>query len=103
MPASCSVCPQSDELDVLRLTQTQRAPREVILKAEGQLVAEWVTLLEGECLKLLASDGRVLLDLAELSYADRRGVRMLRELPRGSLAIINCTPLVKELLNEDAV
>ena len=89
------------EIDVLRLTETKRGPIEVILKAEGQLVDEWVGLLEGECLKLLAREERVLLDLADVSYADRSGVRLLQELAKRPLSIINCTPLVRELLTED--
>jgi len=85
------------------LTQTKGNSREVVLKAEGQVVAEWVGLLEGECRKLMNNDERVLLDLAEVSYADRRGVQVLRELAKGSLSIINCAPLVQELLNEEAL
>lgn len=87
---------------MLRLTRTTRLPHEVVLKAEGQIVAEWVELLEEECLKLLASDLQVLLDLADVSYLDRRAVRLLRELAAGPLEIINCPPLVDELLREDA-
>lgn len=86
---------------MLRLTQSKRASREIILKAEGQLVAEWVSLLEGECLTLMANNDRVLLDLAGVSYADGPGIRMLRELAKRPLSIINCTPLVQELLAED--
>jgi anti-anti-sigma regulatory factor len=88
---------------VLRLTETKRASAEVVLKAEGQLVDEWVNLLKQECQRLLAGDDRVLLDLADVNYADSRGVQALRELAQSPLAIINCTPLVQELLAEEAL
>jgi hypothetical protein len=87
---------------MLRLTRTSERPMEVILKAEGQIVAEWVGLLEEECLELTARDQQVLLDLGDVSYLDRRAVRLIRALAAGPVSIINCSPLVEELLAEGA-
>ncbi len=87
---------------MLRLTRTTRLPHEVVLVVEGQIVAEWVGLLEEECLELLGTDQKVFLDLAAVSYLDRRAVRLLRELATRSVALINCPPLVDELVREDA-
>jgi anti-anti-sigma regulatory factor len=87
---------------MLRLTRTTRLPREVILVLEGQVVAEWVGLLEEECLALLRTDQKVLLDLSRVSYLDRRAARLLRDLAAGSIMLINCPPLVAELIREDA-
>jgi anti-anti-sigma regulatory factor len=87
---------------MLRLTRTTRLPHEVVLVVEGQIVAEWVGLLEEECLELLGTGQKVLLDLAGVSYLDRRAVRLLRELAGRSVALINCPPLVDDLVREDA-
>ena len=87
---------------MLRLTRTTRLPHEVVLVVEGQIIAEWVGLLEEECLELLGTGQKVLLDLAGVSYLDRRAVRLLRELAPRSGALINCPPLVDELVREDA-
>ena len=87
---------------MLRLTRTTRLPQEVVLVVEGQIVAQWVELLEAECLELLRSDLKLLLDLANVSYLDRRAVRLLRELAARSVSLINCPPLVDELVREDA-
>jgi anti-anti-sigma regulatory factor len=87
---------------MLRITRSSPSPSAVVLKAEGQLVAEWVGLLETECRELLGTNQRVILDLAEVNYLDRRAVRLLRELTRGSLALVNCPPLVEQLLTEEA-
>jgi anti-anti-sigma regulatory factor len=87
---------------MVRLTRTTRLPHEVVLVVEGQIVAEWVGLLEEECRKLLGTDQRVLLDLAGVSYIDRRGARLLRDLAAQSVMLINCPPLVDELVREDA-
>jgi anti-anti-sigma regulatory factor len=87
---------------MLRLTRTTQLPHEVVLVVEGQIVAEWVGLLEAECLELLGTDRKLLLDLADVSYLDRRAVRLLRELAARSVTLINCPPLVDELVKEDA-
>lgn len=86
---------------MLRLTRTTPNDSEIVLKAEGKIVAEWVGLLETECRELLATDRQVVLDLADISYLDRGAVRVVRELTRDSLRLINCPPLVEELLTED--
>ena len=87
---------------MLRLTRTTRLPHEVVLVLEGQIIAEWVGLLEAECLELLTTDRNLFLDLAGVSYLDRRAVRLLRELAARSVTLINCPPLVDELVREDA-
>jgi len=86
---------------MLRLTRTTRLPHEVVLLLEGQIVAEWVELLEAECLTLLRTDQNVLLDLSRVSYLDRRAARLLRNLAARSVQLINCPPLVADLVTED--
>jgi anti-anti-sigma regulatory factor len=95
-------CRHPFEDSMLRLTRTTRLPHEVILLLEGQIVAEWVELLEAECLTLLRSDQNVLLDLSRVSYLDRRAARLLRDLAARSVQLINCPPLVADLVTEDA-
>ena len=86
---------------MLRLTRTTPDPTATILKAEGQIVGDWVGLLEAECRQLLATEPRVLLDLADVSYLDPQAVRTLKALTGESLRLVNCPPLVEELLTED--
>ena len=87
---------------MLRLTRTSKPPHEVILLLEGQIVAQWVRLLEDECRELLSADQRVLLDLSGVSYLDRQAARLLRELSDRSVRLINCPPMVDQLVREDA-
>jgi anti-anti-sigma regulatory factor len=89
------------EISMLRLTRTTEGPLGVVLKAEGLVMAEWAELLEAECRELLAVNLRVVLDLGGVRYLDRAAVHMLRELTRGTLGLVNCPPLVEELLAED--
>lgn len=87
---------------MLRLTRTTPNPDEVVVILEGRLYGEWVELLEDECEQLRRTERRVLVDLASVSYVDRRGARLLRELPRRGVALVNCPPLVDEMVREDA-
>jgi anti-anti-sigma regulatory factor len=87
---------------MLRLTCIRARSHEVTLQAEGQIVAEWVALLEEECRELLEQDHHVSLDLGKVSYLDQRAVKMLHDLAGKPVSIVNCSPLVAELLREDA-
>lgn len=86
---------------MLRLTRTAQSPRRVVIKAEGQIVAEWVSVLEDECRDLAGRDRQVVLDLANVSYLDGRAVKLIRALAAGPVSIVNCSPLVEELLAEE--
>jgi anti-anti-sigma regulatory factor len=86
---------------VLRLTRTAESRNRIVLKAEGRIVAEWVSVLEDECRELATRDRRVVLDLADVSYLDGRAVKLIRTLTAGRVSIVNCSPLVEELLAEE--
>lgn len=87
---------------MLRLTRTTQSSDGAVLVLEGRLVGEWVELLEDECAQLLRTDRKVLLDLAAVSFVDRRGARLLRDLAARPVTLVNCSPLVAELVREDA-
>jgi len=85
---------------MLRLSRTSQGPGETVLKVEGQILADCVEVLEKECLELLGRDRRVLLDLGEVNYLDSRSAHVLRTLAADRVAIVNCSPLLQELLAE---
>lgn len=87
---------------MLRVTRTTPRPDEVVMIVEGRLYGEWVELLEDQCAQLSRTDRKVLLDLAGVGFVDRRGARLLRDLAASGVALINCPPLVDEMVREDA-
>jgi hypothetical protein len=87
---------------MLRLTRTTQQADEVVLVLEGQIIGEWVELLEAECLELLSTQRKLSLDLANVSYLDRRAVALLGRMAARSVNLVNCPPLVDELVREDA-
>jgi len=84
---------------MLRLSRTTQGPSDTVLKVEGQILADCVEILEQECRELMARDRRVVLDLREVNYLDTRAARVLRSLA-GRVSIINCSPLLQDLLAE---
>lgn len=68
------------------------------LKLEGSIVADWVALLEDECLCALRDTRTLVLDLSAVTFVDRAGATMLRSIARENLEIVHASPLVAELL-----
>jgi hypothetical protein len=84
---------------VLSITRVAESASHVSLKLEGQIVSEWVSLPERECLTWLQEKRRVILDVSEVTFIDRRGLEMLRRLISPFLQIINTPALIEELLH----
>jgi hypothetical protein len=81
-------CRRDEEDDVtLRITREEESGPRAELRLEGRLVAEWVGLLERECLGVLRSRGAMSLDLAGVNFVDRAGVRTLARLSRAGVEI----------------
>ncbi len=83
---------------MLRITTLAETSAELTLKLEGALASEWVTELERECRRALAQRQRVALDFKDVTSVDRRAARVLAELTAENVAIVNCPPIVRELL-----
>lgn len=68
------------------------------LVLEGQVMSEWVALLEHECVRALGEKPNVVLDFSAVRFIDGRGVAMLKRIATKHLQIVNASPLVEELL-----
>ncbi len=83
---------------MLRITALREGRWLVRLKLEGQIVSDWVALLEDECLESLREDQTVVLDFSAVTFVDCAGVAMLKKIATDSLQIVNVSPLVADLL-----
>ncbi|MFQ5684783.1 MAG: STAS domain-containing protein [Candidatus Binatia bacterium] len=83
---------------MLRITKVTESPSLVTMKLEGTITADWVSLLEKECLKFMEKNRKVVLDFSEVTFVDRRGVEMLGKMPDKKIRVINCCALIKDLL-----
>ena len=83
---------------MLRVTRVSEDSASVTLKVEGEIVSEWVSVLERECLASLEAKTLAILDLAGVTFIDAEGVAMLKRLGFQRVKIVNCSPLVADLL-----
>jgi anti-anti-sigma regulatory factor len=84
---------------MLKLTWSDLPAPKMALSVEGRITGEWAHLLERECRALLAANGAVRLDLRGVTYVDRIGVSVLSRLAEESVELVNCLPLIEELLS----
>lgn len=84
---------------MLRITPVSKDKGTVMLKLEGKIHADWASLLEQECLRLVHQRKRVLLDFSGVSYVDPDGIAVVRNFPNGHIQIINCPRFIAELLD----
>lgn len=64
---------------------------------EGKLIGAWVS----ETRKIVATasaSNRVCLNLQGLTFADSRGIELLRTLRREGIPLLDCSPLIEGLL-----
>ena len=71
------------------------------LKAEGRIVGGWVDLLERAALGALADGFHAIIDVRDVSFADAAGIVMLRRLARTGVRLVDPSPYVAALLDED--
>ena len=83
---------------MLRISIIKETRSVVILKIEGRLVSEWVSLLEKECSRWMHHNRERLLDLEEVTYVDTSGLTLLRRLTRSSWKVSRCSSFVRQLL-----
>jgi anti-anti-sigma regulatory factor len=69
-----------------------------VLSVAGDLVGEWVALLEQECAGRLATHPQLGLDLSELRRVDEAGVEALRRLRKQGARIGRCPRVISELI-----
>jgi anti-anti-sigma regulatory factor len=84
---------------MLRITRINESQSLITLKVEGQIISEWVSLLEKEALSSLQEKQEVVLDFADVTFINHNGVEMLQKISAENIRIVNCCPLIKDLLN----
>lgn len=85
---------------MLRISEIGAGNGHVLLKLEGRVVGPWVGELAQVSGQVLDAGKVLKLDLAEVSYVDREGVRLLLTLENRSATLEGMSPFVLEELRE---
>ena len=83
---------------MLKISVQATAKGVMTLLLAGQVSGPWVAELERVCNNLLAQGGSLMLDLEEVSFIDREGIRLLRHLQQQHVTFVHCSPFVVEQL-----
>ncbi len=83
---------------MLRITST-RIGIASTLKIEGRLTGQWVDELSRAAEAVLADGPRVVLDLADVTFVDREGIALLRDLRTRGFALADCSSFVSGLID----
>jgi hypothetical protein len=88
---------------MLRITVVESSRIAVTLRAEGQITGPWVDELRIACrLHSFSDDVRLSLELGDISFADEKGIALLRELRKSGIGFIHTTPFLAEQLKDGA-
>ena len=82
---------------MLKIVVTGSTTERPVLRLEGQIIGPWVDELRRACDELLPA-GPITLDLAQVSFVERRGVELLWMLGTRGASLLHCSPFVVEQL-----
>jgi len=87
---------------MLRISEIRTTKSSVTLGLEGRMTGPWVQEVRDFCEQFLSDGQHLSLDLGELSFVDREGVNLFRNLSIRGVALTNYSPFIAERLKEVA-
>ncbi len=85
---------------MLRISANEATSEAITLRLDGQISGRWVKLLEGTCEAQLNKGARVIIDLKNVSFADRDGIALLRNLTDRRVKFLNALPFIAEQIRD---
>ena len=85
---------------MLRITRTEEAPHQIVLKLEGRLIEPWVDLLAETCWQCRPEGRRLpplVVDLGDVTFASKSGLKLLHRLQGEGVACVAWSPFLKTL------
>ena len=91
------------EARMLRISVERFSNHHETVRLEGRLVGPWLRQLQLSCEQVLDESKQLTLDLTAVSFVDRDGVTLLRELKVSGVAITNCSPFIAHQLKHEGI
>lgn len=87
---------------MLRISVISESDRAVEFQLEGKLVGPWVDELRKLGNQALSQQKTVSLDLGRVWFVDGQGVALLKDFARRQVSELNCSPFLRQQLQEAA-
>ncbi|MGB0036690.1 MAG: STAS domain-containing protein [Candidatus Acidiferrales bacterium] len=87
---------------MLKISIIEAIGEPVRLKLDGQVSGRWVECLENTCEAELKKSARVAIDLSSVSFLDRDGIALLRNMADCGIEILNASPFLAEQIRKAA-
>jgi anti-anti-sigma regulatory factor len=88
---------------MLKISQDRSGGGCFILRLEGIVVGPWVGELREMCERRLNEGSRLVLDMAEVTFADEHGLELLASLSRRRVRLLRQTPFLQQQLKSAVV
>lgn len=88
--------------EVLKIPIMESAGEAVTLQLEGQISGKWVDLLQLTTEEYLYREAKLILDLNKISFADRGGIVLLKQLVGRQVSILNASPFIAQQITAAA-
>jgi len=85
---------------MLKISVIKSAGETVTLHLDGQVTGRWAKLLKRMCEVRLKKDIRITIDLRNVSFVDRDGVALLRNLTERQVKILDALPFIAEQISK---
>jgi anti-anti-sigma regulatory factor len=85
---------------VFKVTTERARGENVILRLEGRLASEWVDEFARAVSDAMTGEARVTLDLDGLSFADTRGVALIRDAATRGVRLVGGSEFIGALIKE---
>lgn len=84
---------------MLKIEVAEGQREQVTVHLEGRLVGAWVDEVRRTCEPFLGHGSDLTVDFSLVSFVDRDGVALCRQLRQGHASLQNCSPFVKEQID----
>jgi hypothetical protein len=85
---------------MLKISASEAAGESVTLQLDGQVTGRWVMLLQGMCEAHLRKGLRLVMDLRNVSFADRDGIALFVSLQDRQVELRNALPFIAEQMRK---
>ena len=85
-----------ETIGMLKISLEDSGNHTVTLRLEGRIAEPWTSELRKTCENLLVEKKSVRLDMAEVTFADRSGLELLRRLKAQGVSLVECSPFTEE-------